>query len=129
MANILVIDDDLATLSLLRRWLTMDGYEFSLAMNGEDGLIAFQTEKPELVFTDMFMPDMNGEKVIQRIRAMDTDCPIIACSGGGLMMGTDILANALASGANFTLTKPFSHRDLTKVLNQVFGKTSTKREQ
>ena len=65
--KILVIDDEKPTLSMFKLLLNAYGYEVFVAENGEDGLLLFKQEAPEIVFTDLKMPGMDGLDVLREI--------------------------------------------------------------
>ncbi len=65
--KILVIDDEKPTLSMFKLLLNAYGYEVFVAKNGEDGLLLFKQEAPEIVFTDLKMPGMDGLDVLREI--------------------------------------------------------------
>ncbi len=67
--TVLVVDDDLGNLKLLKTMLAVDGYEIILCDNGEAGLEALRTREVDLVILDVRMPVMDGIEVCRRIRA------------------------------------------------------------
>ena len=70
MANekILVVDDDANICELLRLYLTKEGYQVTVANDGEEGLEKFNAVKPDMVLLDVMMPRMDGLEVCRRIR-------------------------------------------------------------
>ena len=70
MANekILVVDDDTNICELLRLYLTKEGYQVTVANDGEEGLEKFNQVKPDMVLLDVMMPKMDGLEVCRRIR-------------------------------------------------------------
>ena len=70
MANekILVVDDDTNICELLRLYLTKEGYQVTVANDGEEGLEKFNQVKPDMVLLDVMMPRMDGLEVCRRIR-------------------------------------------------------------
>ena len=70
MANekILVVDDDANICELLRLYLTKEGYQVTVANDGEEGLEKFNAVKPDMVLLDVMMPRMDGLEVCHRIR-------------------------------------------------------------
>ena len=69
MSKILCIEDDDQTASLLSEALTELGYQTIVARNGEEGLTAILSEKPDLVVCDVRMPQMSGFEVLERVAA------------------------------------------------------------
>ena len=82
MHNILVIDDERAILSMLRQALTRLDYSVETAVNGEEGIQKFNEIPFDLVITDICMPGMDGNSVVNHIRNSDRQStPIIGVSG------------------------------------------------
>ena len=110
--RILLIDDEAPVLHTLQLLLEESGYAVTVARNGKDGVAAYRTERPDLVLTDIIMPDQEGIETIMQIRRDCPDARIIAMSGGGRIGNSDFLAIASALGANATIAKPFEVDDL-----------------
>src|SRR5258708_4329643 len=107
MSRILVIDDEAGIRTVIQAVLTREGHSVRCANDGKAGLAAFEQEKPDLVITDIIMPEKEGIGTIQAIRKLDPKIPIIAISGGGRAANTDFLPLAAKFGATATLSKPF----------------------
>ncbi len=77
--KVLVIDDDPNVIKILEKWLCNDGCDVLNAMNGEAGLEKAFAELPDLVLSDMMLPDINGTDVARRLRADERtrDIPVI----------------------------------------------------
>ncbi len=88
MSSILIIDDDAAIRSAIQRVLESDGHSVSSACDGERGVAAYRTIRPDLVITDIIMPENEGLWAILQIRRDDTAVPILAMSGGGNFIKT-----------------------------------------
>ncbi len=82
------------------------------AENGNSGLEVFKKEKPDLVITDMLMPDKEGLETISDIRAINPKAKIIAMSGGGSTHNMSFLQLAQKIGADRVLKKPFKPTEL-----------------
>jgi CheY-like chemotaxis protein len=111
-ARILVIDDDAAVRETLRQVLESAGHAVTCAEDGERGLEAFETARPDLVITDIIMPEREGIATILELRRRRPDRPIVAISGGGRTGGTDFLTMARRLGADAALPKPFELEEL-----------------
>ena len=108
MKRILVVDDEPQIKRMLRTSLQSSGYEVLQAANGLEALTQFESHKPDLIITDLAMPEMNGLELTQAIRRM-ASTPIIVLS----VRDTDAMkVNALDEGADDYLTKPFSMSEL-----------------
>ena len=106
--RILVVDDEPQIRRFLRISLTAEGYEVIEAPRGEDGILKCVKEKPSLVILDLGLPDMDGQKVIARIRE-GSEVPIIVLS---VRSKDQEKVFALDRGANDYVTKPFSIEEL-----------------
>lgn len=118
--KILVIDDD----TLVRRTLCMTlakmGYAVVEAPTGQMGIVEFKKENPDIVITDVMMPDKNGLETISELRAINPAVRIVAMSGNGPPgSGTDLLDLALDVGAVATLNKPFTIEAIRDVLDNL----------
>jgi two-component system KDP operon response regulator KdpE len=106
--RILVVDDEPQIRRFLRISLTAEGYEVIEAPRGQDGILKCFKEKPSLVILDLGLPDLDGQKVIARIRE-GSEVPIIVLSVRSKDQEKVI---ALDRGANDYVTKPFSIEEL-----------------
>ncbi len=115
--QVLVIDDEAVrqTIALL---LEDAGIEVVQAADGKEGLRAFQRARPDLIVTDIIMPEKEGIQTIIDIRKQDPKLPIIAISGGGRIGNTDFLQIAARLGASTTLPKPFDPEVLVGLVRQ-----------
>jgi CheY-like chemotaxis protein len=94
MARILVIDDEDELRSMLRQMLEHAGHEVLEAINGAMGIEIYERDMPELIITDIIMPEKEGVETIIALRRADPALPIIAISGGGRLDATDFLTMA-----------------------------------
>ena len=116
MTKILVIDDDVIVRETIVQILEDGGYQVLSAEDGRRGMAAFRSEHPDLVITDIIMPEQEGIQTITEIRGAKPDAKIIAISGGGRIGNTDFLKIARHLGAFDAIAKPFDPDDL---LNRV----------
>jgi two-component system, OmpR family, KDP operon response regulator KdpE len=106
--RILVVDDEQEITLVLRSGLTKHGFDVRVAGEGQAALELFQAWTPELVITDLSMPNMNGLKLCRRLREI-SDVPIIILSVKG---DEATKVEALDAGADDYLTKPFGMGEL-----------------
>ncbi|MCP4363309.1 MAG: response regulator [Chloroflexi bacterium] len=106
--RVLVIDDERAIRRFLRASLVAHGYTIFEAANGQEGIVAVVTHRPDLIILDLGLPDIDGFEVTQRLREW-TQTPIIILSVQE--QETDKIA-ALDAGADDYLTKPFGVGEL-----------------
>lgn len=124
MNDILIIDDDPDIRVILRKMLEREGYRILEAEDGRDGLhqLAQLQGRVGLVITDVLMPEKDGLAVIREIRAMDAKVPIVALSGGGMMLSAETsLFLAMKMGAVSSLTKPVSREQLLAAVRQAMS--------
>lgn len=84
--SVLVADDEIMIKQSLRKLIALSGLPFEVAAEAEDGreaLEAFERIKPDVVITDIYMPELNGIELIAEIRKRDEHCPIVIVSGYG----------------------------------------------
>ncbi len=118
MARILIIDDEDELRSLLRQMRELAGHEVSEAVNGAAGIEIYERDAPDLIITDIIMPEKEGVETIIALRRADPALPIIAISGGGRLDATDFLTMAKKLGARRTLTKPFLREQLLEAVGE-----------
>ncbi len=80
MSHILVVEDSRLSRCIIADALRDAGHNISVAVNGEEGLTSFCQDRHDCVITDLLMPVMDGKEMIRRIRAIDSDVPIIVVS-------------------------------------------------
>jgi DNA-binding NtrC family response regulator len=114
MATILLIDDEDSMRRLFQVALERAGYRVLTADNGQHGLRLLEQQEVDLIFVDIFMPEMDGLELIPLLRKTRPASKIIAISGGsGKMNHLDIATHL---GAHDTLKKPFSHQELLEAV-------------
>ena len=118
--KILIIDDDERILTSLQDILAQEGYILSIASNGKEGLKKCETGEPDLIITDIIMPDIEGIELIRAIRRGNVNIPIIAMSGD--FIGQKFLKAARLFGAIDTLLKPFSAKELKDKINRALSR-------
>jgi two-component system, OmpR family, KDP operon response regulator KdpE len=106
--RVLVVDDEQEIALVLRSGLATHGYEVRVAGEGEAALELFHAWTPDLVVTDLSMPNMNGLKLCQQLRAI-SGVPIIVLSVKG---DEAAKVEALDAGADDYVTKPFGMGEL-----------------
>ncbi len=116
IASILVIDDDSQIRLLLREVLEAEGHVVRQASNGQQGLHIAHLCAPELVITDVLMPERDGLEVTRTLHRQSPGTRIIAFSGGVADM--DFLDVAKTLGAHRTLRKPLAMVDLLDVVGE-----------
>lgn len=107
--KVLVVDDDVKTVELVKLYLDRDGYQVSTAYNGVEALRLARESYPDLIVLDLMLPDIDGLEVCRTLRH-ESDVPIIMLTA----RTTDLdKLTGLDLGADDYVTKPFSPKELT----------------
>jgi len=128
MARILIIDDDKFAREAAQILLRAKGYDVAVAENGKSGIAAVRAESFDVAIVDLFMPDMDGLNVMQAIRKLNPNMPLIAASGFMFasappqMPGFDDMA--ADSGASLTLYKPYRPHEVIRAVEQALQQAS-----
>ncbi|MFZ9683348.1 MAG: response regulator [Cephaloticoccus sp.] len=115
MAHILVIDDEENVRLLVAAILEQQGHQVQQADNGKTGMAAFRRTPPDLVITDLVMPEQEGVETILELRREKPGLPVIAMSGG-LARSETYLDICRRLGVRATLSKPFGVKELLDVV-------------
>ena len=115
--RILIAEDILLNQKVALKMLSTYGYQADVAHNGKEAVVALQNQSYDLVFMDVQMPEMDGLKATQTIRADPTiEQPYIVAMTAHAMQGDR--ANCLSVGMNNYVRKPIRRRDLAAVIRQ-----------
>jgi len=117
--TILIVDDDELIRLTVRNMLKKTGCKVLEAKNGNEGLSIYREERPDVMLTDMLMPEKEGLETIIQIRDFDPDARIIAVSGGGATKNMSFLELAKKVGANQILEKPIKPEQLYTAIDSV----------
>ena len=118
MATVLIIDDEPEMRRVLTRFLSRK-YRVVVAKNGHEGMRALLEHKPDIVVTDILMPEKEGIETIRDIQEQAPGTKIIAMSGGGLSHNLMFLDIARAFGADAVLAKPFGRATLMEAVERL----------
>jgi len=118
--KILVVDDEVRIVRLVRTYLEGAGFEVAVAYDGRGALQAFRNERPDLVVLDLMLPEIDGLDVARAIRR-EGETPIIMLTARA--EETDRLVG-LELGADDYVVKPFSPRELTARVRAVLRRTN-----
>ncbi len=117
--KVLVIDDEPATLTMFRLFLTAYGYEVLIAEDGESGLKLARQQHPDIIFTDLKMPEMDGFEVLKQIKHTTPRTEVIVITGHGDM---DLAIRALNLDATDFINKPIKRTALEAALRRACGR-------
>lgn len=118
--TILIIEDDMQLQGFVSELLESKGYEVVLADNGNQGIEAVEAHEPDLILTDLLMPEKDGVRVITEVKTKYPQIPIIAMSGGQSVFSPVFLEAASTLGATKTLNKPFRNEELLETIANCF---------
>jgi DNA-binding response OmpR family regulator len=121
MARILLVDDDVAILDLLRDVLKEAGHDCFCAGNGVTGFRALEQSQFDLAVIDLIMPEAEGIETILKIRRTGHRFPVLAISGVFLLEPGDLLETAARLGADRTLAKPFALDEFMRVVGELLA--------
>ncbi|MBI5789680.1 MAG: diguanylate cyclase [Candidatus Schekmanbacteria bacterium] len=114
-SKILLVDNDQRTLKLLKLRLENEGYSVSLAVDGQEGLVCFAQDRPELVMLDVNMPGMSGLTVLVKMKIKSPETPVIIMTAYG---SEQVAVDAMKKGASDYLTKPFNTKEVCQVIKE-----------
>jgi DNA-binding response OmpR family regulator len=118
---ILVVDDDIKIVRLVRMYLERVGYRVIEATDGRSALSAIALEAPALVILDVMLPEVDGLAVLRAVRRTD-QTPVIVLSARGM---TDDRIAGLTAGADDYLPKPFSPAELVLRVQRILARAGT----
>jgi CheY-like chemotaxis protein len=121
MENILVVDDEDAIRQLVKMALEKAGYMVMEACNGKEASQLLGHLVPDLLITDLFMPEKEGIELIQEVRQRHPKIPIIAISGAHSGQSELYLKMARSLGADYILAKPFPLSTLFQTVKQALS--------
>jgi CheY-like chemotaxis protein len=122
MSKILIIEDDPQFRAMLGQMLAQDGHQVTAAANGVEGLDRYRQQRPDLVITDILMPEKDGIELILEIRRLRPDARIIAISGGRRNVTAEFnLESASLLGVRVVLAKPFGRGELQRAIHDVLA--------
>lgn len=120
MTKILVVDDNQKLLDMLRRTLTYEGFDVLTATSGRTALGVIDAERPDLLVLDWLMPDLDGIDVIERLRSLADDLPILMLTARDAV---EHRVEGLTSGADDYLVKPFATAELLARIQALLRRT------
>jgi DNA-binding response OmpR family regulator len=112
-AKILIVDDERDLVDAYVRLLQRAGHTCIAAFDANEAIQLFDAESPDLLITDLSLPDSSGIEIIRHVRAKSQTTPIIVMSGHNT---PELNHAAHAAGANVTLLKPVSIAELQRVI-------------
>jgi DNA-binding NtrC family response regulator len=123
--KILVIDDEPILRDSLKVALETSSYEVLTAKSGEEGLEAFQRETPDLILLDHWLPGINGDEVLCRIKETGSEIPVIIMTAQGSI---ELAVNSMKMGAFDFLVKPFELDQIETLVKRGLERVRLKKE-
>ncbi|HOO57967.1 MAG TPA: response regulator transcription factor [Anaerolineaceae bacterium] len=123
MPKVLVVDDDIKLLKMLKRTMVFENLDVLTATNGREALEVVQQEAPDLLIVDWMMPEMDGLELIQHLRDANNRMPIL------MLTARDAVENrvfGLESGADDYLVKPFAPAELVARVHALLRRVEPK---
>lgn len=111
--NILIVEDGVDIRNIMETTFNKLVHSTTLAIDGEDGLEKFNKNKPDIVVTDIRMPNMSGNDMIDRIKDIDNNMPIIVISGHERLINKN-------NRADIILNKPIKFE---KLISHIYNLT------
>jgi DNA-binding response OmpR family regulator len=120
LGKILVIEDNRDSRDILAKLLRMSGYDVMSANDGEAGLATALKQNPDLIITDIHMPNMNGIEFVQRVRKDRTldKVPVLVVTA----FGAHVAREAVNAGADAAAEKPFDFDRFLLTVEELIGR-------
>jgi two-component system chemotaxis response regulator CheY len=117
--KILIVDDSIIARQMLRKILEQEGVkQVQEALNGTEAIAKYKSFKPDLVFLDIIMPDMPGDKTLEEIMAADKNARVIMLSSLGTK---EKVLECLKKGAENFIMKPIEKERLIEIFKKIVG--------
>jgi DNA-binding response OmpR family regulator len=113
MARILIVDDEIAIVDVLKSFLEEKGHKVFSAYDGEQAVEVAKQERPHLILLDIYLPKMDGIEVLKAVRSFDESMGVIMITA---FREEQIAKQALSLGAFDYITKPFDFDYLERAL-------------
>ena len=123
--KILVVDDEPILRDSLEVALKTSGYDVITARTGEEGLERFQKEDPDIVLLDHWLPGINGDEVLRRIKEGDPEVPVIIMTAQGSI---EMAVSSMKMGAFDFLVKPFNLDQVEDLIKRGLDRVRLKKE-
>lgn len=117
--HILIVDDDEMMRAFIRELLLINDFEITEAANGKLGLKEFRENTPDLVITDIIMPEMEGISFIRELRSHNKEIPIIAMTGNVHGRMEEYLDISSQLGADEILRKPIKSQEFLDAIERL----------
>jgi CheY-like chemotaxis protein len=117
LARILIMDDDASVRTALKNLLKQEGHDVTEAENAAEGAKIYSTSAPDLIITDLLMPERDGVEALLELRSQYPNIKTIVISGDA----KEFLPIVEDLGAGRTLSKPFKNKDVIAAVNELLA--------
>src|SRR5574340_161705 len=107
--SVLIVDDDVRILDLLKIWFTGEGYACATASDAREALAMIEKETFDFIFTDIVLPGIDGLELTEKVKALKPGIKVIVMTGFSADFSYD---KAIEAGASDFIKKPFSFEEL-----------------
>ncbi len=122
--NVLIVDDDPDVLNMLEGLLKKLEYNPYVAANGEEAVRVIDSNKIDVVVSDLVMPEMNGMELLKRVKSRKGDIPFVMITGHPSI---ETAVEAIKKGAYDYLTKPFQAEEVRIKIDRALEKQGLRR--
>ena len=124
--RLLIVDDEPDLLNLLRKVMAKNcDCEVSIAQSGLEAMTLLKSWQPDVILTDIVMPDMDGLDLLEKVSALDRTISVIVMTAFGTI---EMAVKALKKGAYDFLEKPFDNAKISQIVLRAFERTQLLRE-
>lgn len=124
VGHLMIVEDETPILELIQEWVSENtGYKVSSAASAVEALEKFNFERPDVILSDIRMPNMSGQDLLHEIKRIDPTVPFIMMSGHGDIEDT---IEALRAGAQDFFQKPFKMGSLMSSIDRAFSQIESK---
>src|SRR3954469_23577223 len=123
--TVLVIDDEVGILDTIRILLKSEGFTPYTALGGKKGLEQIAALRPELILTDVRMPDVTGLDILSSVRAHDPEAVVILMTAQASLQSA---IGAVNNGAFYYIQKPFKNEELVAIVRRAAQHRNLRRE-
>ena len=119
MSKIMLVDDAAFMRMMIKNTLNQNGYNDVVeAQDGAEAVKKYEEEKPDLVFMDITMPNMDGLQALKKIKEGDPGARVVMCTAMGQ---ESMVVDAIKSGAKDFIVKPFNAERIVQTVTAILG--------
>ena len=122
--KVLVVDDNVDSITILRSILETNGFDVRVAQSGREALDRIDEERPDVVLLDVMMPEMSGLEVLERIKTTHATANLPVIMVTAKMQDEDVMVG-YQYGADYYITKPCTAKQLIYGIGLVLGKADS----